>query len=62
MAGHHQWSNVKRLNGALHRNRVQLFPKLAIQIATTAKSPGSDSEKAAPLGSESFCARTLSAR
>jgi transcriptional/translational regulatory protein YebC/TACO1 len=36
MAGHHQWSNVKRLNGALHQNRGQLAPKLAIQVAPTA--------------------------
>jgi len=40
MAGHHKWSNVKRLIGALDAKRGKLFSQLAKEISLAARTGG----------------------
>ena len=49
MAGHHKWSNVKRLKGALEAKRGKLFSKLAKDITLAAKSGGGSPDGNPPL-------------
>ena len=44
MAGHNQWSKVKRIKGAIDAKRGKLFSKLAKEIAVAATLGGPDSD------------------
>jgi len=44
MAGHHQWSKVERLTGALDAKRGKLFSQLAKEITLAARTGGGSRE------------------
>ena len=58
MAGHNQWSKVKRIKGAIDAKRGKLFSKLAKEIAVAAKSGGPDPDATLRLRSGTAIART----
>ena len=58
MAGHNQWSKVKRIKGAIDAKRGELFSKLAKEIAVAAKLGGPDPDANLRLRSAIALART----
>jgi transcriptional/translational regulatory protein YebC/TACO1 len=58
MAGHNQWSKVKRIKGAIDAKRGKLFSKLAKEIAVAAKLGGPDPDANVRLWSAIGIART----
>jgi transcriptional/translational regulatory protein YebC/TACO1 len=60
MAGHHKWSKVKRLKGALDAKRGKLFSKLAKEITLAAKTGGGSPDGNPHLRTAVYAARTAS--
>jgi transcriptional/translational regulatory protein YebC/TACO1 len=61
MAGHHKWSKVKRLKGALDAKRGKLFSKLAKEITLAAKTGGGSPDGNPHLRTAVYAARNASA-